>query len=102
VVGSEILQRLQLVEEQVRAQAEHGGTTVIVESSLGRMPGTQDLIMPSDRPAIEGKSNPWGDVPNVGAVVDVTAKRPVGRPRKGSAPKPGPDDPSPKTDPEGF
>jgi hypothetical protein len=96
-VGSEILQRLQLVEEQVRAQAEHGGTTVIVESSMGRMAGTQDLIMPGDRPAIESKPNPWGDVPNVGATVDVTAKRPVGRPRKNSTPKPGP----PKIDPEG-
>jgi hypothetical protein len=86
-VGSELVQRIQLLEEQVRAQATGGGTTVIVQSDMGRMPGTQDLIMPGDRPAIEGKPNPWS-APDVSATIDVIPKRPVGRPRQHAKPPP--------------
>jgi hypothetical protein len=74
-IGTDVLQRLQILEEQVRAQAERGGTTVIVQSDLGRMPGTEALIMPGDPPAIEGKPNPWS-APDVRSSVDVVSKPP--------------------------
>jgi hypothetical protein len=97
VVGSDVDQRLRVVEEMVRQQADRGyGATVIVQSDMPRLPGTEStLIMRGDRPAIE-KSNPWAE-PDAGSAVDGTPearaatdyeadfigpKRPVVRPRK--------------------
>jgi hypothetical protein len=106
VIGSEVDQRLRALEEMAREQATRGGfgTAIVVESSLPRMPGTEGLIMPGDRPAIEQKpnnpNNPWANVPDVGSAVDVAPKR-RGRPRKHPEPETGPKPPSnPKTDPE--
>jgi hypothetical protein len=100
VIGSEVDQRLRALEENVREQAARGGfgAAIVVESSLPRMPGTEGLIMPGDRPAIEQKPNPnpWANVPDVGSAVDLAPKR-RGRPRKHPEPETGP---NPKTDPE--
>jgi hypothetical protein len=101
VIGSEVDQRLRVLEEMARDQATRGyGTAIVVESSMGRMPGTEGLIMPGDRPAIDQKPNPWGAVPDVGSSVDATPKS-QGSPPSDQKPEPGPElSPDPKTDPE--
>jgi hypothetical protein len=87
VVGSEMERRLQVLEELAREQAACGGfgaSVTVVHGGLPTMPGCENLIMPTAAPTIEHKptkSNPWGDVPDAGAAVDVTPKR-RGRPRK--------------------
>jgi hypothetical protein len=81
VIGSEVDQRLRALEEMAREQATRGGgTTVIVESSMPRLPGAQ-VLMPGDPPVIDQRSNPWGNVPDVGSAVDVSPEK-QGRPRK--------------------
>jgi hypothetical protein len=99
-VGSDVDQRLREVEEQLRAQAAHGsGVTVVVRSDLPRMPGTENLIYPGDRPAIEGKPNPWAE-PDAGSAVDA-APKPLGESPSALKPAPGPEQPlGPKTNPE--
>jgi hypothetical protein len=105
VIGSEVDQRLRVLEEMARDQATRGfAAAVIVESSMPRMPGTEGLIMPGDRPVTDQKPNPWGNVPDVGATVETAAEaapKRRGRPRKRSKPEAGPEQPpDPKTDPE--
>jgi hypothetical protein len=96
VVGSDVDQRLRVVEEMLREQAARGsGATIIVQDGLPTMPGTEALIMPG-RATIEQKPNPWAE-PDAGSAVDVAPKR-RGRPPKYSRPGPGPE--YPKTDPE--
>ena len=98
VIGSEVDQRLRALEEMARQQAAHGyGATIVVESSMPRMPGTEDLILPGDRPAIEQKPNPWASGPDAGDTVDVTSRK-RGRPPKSAKPPEPPSDP--KRDPE--
>jgi hypothetical protein len=91
VIGSEVDQRLRVLEEMAREQTRGGfGATVIVRDGLPTMPGLEDVIMPGRAPMIDQKpNNPWGNVPDVGSAVDVAPKR-RGRPRKRSEPETGP------------
>jgi hypothetical protein len=99
VVGSDVDQRLRVVEEMLREQAARGyGATIIVQDGLPSLPGTS-IHMPSGPPVIEQKSNPWGNVPDAGSAVDVMPKK-RGRPRKQPKPKAGPEPLGPKGDPE--
>jgi hypothetical protein len=78
VIGSEVDQRLRVLEEMAREQATRGyGAAVIVRDGLPTMPGCEDVIMPNRAPLLDQKPNPWGDVPDVGSAVDVV---PDGRP----------------------
>jgi hypothetical protein len=76
VIGSEVDQRLRVLEELARQQATRGfGAAVIVRDGLPTMPGCEDVIMPGRAPMIDQKpNNPWGDVPDTAASVDVTPK----------------------------
>jgi hypothetical protein len=106
VIGSEVDQRLRALEEMAREQAARGfGAAVTVVQGLPPLPGTNIRgMMPGDPPMIEQQqqANPWGNVPDAAASLDVThkprraatdydadfigPKRPVGRPRR----RPGP------------
>jgi hypothetical protein len=103
VVGSEVDQRLRALEEMAREQAGRGfGAAVTVIQGMPPLPGTNIRgMMSGDPPMIEQQANPWGNVPDAAASLDVTPKpraeadydadfigpkRPVGRPRK----RPGP------------
>jgi hypothetical protein len=119
-VGSEVDQRLRALEEMARQQQAAGtgfGATIVVESTLPRMPGTEDMIMPGDRPAIDLQSakppNPWA-APDVAAGLDATPqaaanpgaeapkrKRGRGRPRKFADQVPDPPPTPPPPDDEG-
>jgi hypothetical protein len=75
VIGSEVDQRLRVLEEMAREQAARGyGAAVIVRDGLPVMPGCEDVIMPGRAPMIDQKPNPWGEVPDAAAGVDVTPK----------------------------
>jgi hypothetical protein len=82
VIGSQVDERLRVLEELAREQATRGfGAAIVVEGGLPALPmgpGDRPVIMPhTGPPVIEGKPNhnPWS-TPDVGSAVNVTSKKP--------------------------
>jgi hypothetical protein len=63
VIGSEVDQRLRVLEEMAREQAARGfgAAVTVVRGGMPIMPGCEGLIMPAHPggPVIEQKANPW-------------------------------------------